>query len=93
MKRVLLLPAAALVAVVACRDVTTQQNPRKTEPRAPAASASPEAAATQAQASTVCAAYRQQLGEAKAELARKPGDESLQQNVDTYQSIIADACN
>jgi hypothetical protein len=91
MRRVLLLTAAALAAV-ACRDVT-QQNPRKAQaPQTPAASASADAG-TQGDASTVCAAYRRQLGEAKAALARAPGDASLQQNVNTYQAIIDDACN
>ena len=89
MRRVLLLTAAALGVAVACRDVT-QQNPRKAEQ--PAASASADAG-TQGDASTVCAAYRRQLGEARAALARAPGDAALQHNVDTYQAIITDACN
>ena len=89
MRRVLLLTAAALGVVVACRDVTQQTPPR---PQAPAASASADAGA-QGDASTVCAAYRRQLGEAKAALARGPGDASLQKDVDTYQAIIDDACN
>jgi hypothetical protein len=89
MRRVLLLTAAALVAAAACRDVVTQQN-RPQPPQAPSASAQ---AGAQGDASTVCAAYRGQLGQAKAALARAPGDASLQQNVDTYQAIINDACN
>ena len=90
MRRVILCAAAAAVAVVACRDVT-QQNPKQAaKPAAPTADAS---AAANADESTVCAAYRQQLGQARAALARTPGDASLRQNVDTYESIISDACN
>ena len=92
MRRVLLPVLAAVVAIVACRDVT-QQNSKKTDTAPAAPSADASAAAPQAYASTVCAAYRHQLGEARAALARTPADESLRQNVDTYQAIIADACS
>jgi hypothetical protein len=91
MRRVLLLSAAVVVAVVACRDVT-QQNPKQAK-LAPKASASAAPAAPEANASTVCAAYRQQLAQARTAMTRTPDDESLKQNVDTYQAIIADACN
>jgi hypothetical protein len=91
MRRVLLVTSAALVAAAACRDVVTQQN-RPQPPQAPSASASAQAGA-QGDASSLCAAYRGQLAQAKAALARAPGDAALQQNVDTYQAIINDACN
>ncbi|HEX6746984.1 MAG TPA: hypothetical protein VF092_06770 [Longimicrobium sp.] len=90
MRRTLLCAAAAAVVVVACRDVT-QQNPKQAaKPAAPTADAS---AAAKADESTVCAAYRQQLGEARTALTHSPRDASLRQNVDTYEAIISDACN
>ena len=42
--------------------------------------------------STLCAAYRKHLGEARTALTSSPGDESLREAVATYESVIADAC-
>ncbi|MET0398922.1 MAG: hypothetical protein ABW277_19175 [Longimicrobiaceae bacterium] len=81
---------AVLALTAACKD-QPKQSP--TEP-APEAAASVVEASTRVDEgeSTLCAAYRQQLGEARAALARTSTDESLKDAVSTYQAVIADAC-
>jgi len=43
--------------------------------------------------STVCRAYSNELKRSTGELAQNPADRGLQQKVDAYNRIIADACN
>ena len=89
--RHLALPALAILALTAaCKD-QPKQTPTEPDPEAAAAVAeavSPPAAGE----STLCAAYRRQLGEAGAALARTDADPSLEESVATYQAVIADAC-
>ena len=81
---------AALALMAACKD-QPKQSPTEPSPEASAAVAEavrlPEAGE-----STLCAAYRQQLVQARAALARTDADESLKEAVSTYQAVIADAC-
>ena len=82
---------AVLALTAACKDQPTQS---PTEP-AEEASAAVVAQAKELPAageSTLCAAYRKQLVEARDALARSASDESLQESVATYQAVIADAC-
>jgi hypothetical protein len=79
---------AALALLAGCKD-RPEQTP--TEPAA-AVVAAEKRAPEQEGASTLCAAYRKQLGEARATLARSGGDESLRESVATYEAVIADAC-
>lgn len=81
---------AALALMAACKD-KPEQSPTEPAPEA-AASVAEAVAAPQAGESTLCAAYRQQLVQARAALARTSDDESLQESVSTYQAVIADAC-
>lgn len=81
---------AALALMAACKD-QPKQSP--TEPSSEASAAVAEAVAPpQAGESTLCAAYRQQLAQARAALTRTSTDESLKEAVSTYQAVIADAC-
>jgi len=84
--RTVLLPLAVVVVTVACRD-----RPAPTEPsRRPTMSL---AGADASASSTVCRAYSNELKRSTAELAQNPADRGLQQKVDAYNRIIADACN
>lgn len=88
----LALPLVVVLALLAgCKDKPRQM---PTEPGEAVESAvkAPEREAPQGAESTLCAAYRTQLGESRAALERAPGDESLQEAVATYQAVIADAC-
>lgn len=95
MRHLALSAVAALALLGGCQD-KPHQTP--TEPPAEAASSAvsaPDAVAGKAasEESTLCAAYRGQLREARAALARQPGKESLQETVATFEMVIADACN
>lgn len=82
---------AALGLLVACKD---QPKQTPTEPAEPAASvvAAEVRIPTGEGESSLCAAYRQRLGESRAALARTDTDESLRETVATYEAVIADAC-
>jgi hypothetical protein len=81
---------AVLALTAACKDQPTQS---PTEPAPEAAASVVEASArVDGGESTLCAAYRQQLVQARAALARTSDDESLKESVSTYQAVIADAC-
>jgi hypothetical protein len=81
--------AAALALLAGCKD-----QPKQTPTEPPAAVVTAEERVPEQQgASTLCAAYRKQLGEARAALARSGGDdEPLRESVATYEAVIADAC-
>ncbi|HEV2148001.1 MAG TPA: hypothetical protein VGR37_11415 [Longimicrobiaceae bacterium] len=88
--RHLALPALAVLALLAgCKDNPAQTPTEPPVEAAAAKAAQPEAAGE----STLCAAYRRQLGAARASLARSPGDESLKGSVATYEAVISDACS
>ncbi len=81
---------AVLALTAACKD-QPRQSP--TEPAPEAAAAVVEVKAQQEEGeSTLCAAYRQQLVQARTALLRSSGDASLQEAVATYQAVISDAC-
>jgi hypothetical protein len=90
MKHLAFSAVAVLALTAACKD-QPRQSP--TEP-APEASAAVVEMKTHAEGgeSTLCAAYRQQLVQARAALLRSKADESLQEAVATYQAVISDAC-
>lgn len=79
---------AALALLAGCKD-QPEQTP--TEPAASVVTAEVRTP-TQEGESTLCAAYRQRLGESRAALARSGPDESLKDKVATYEAVIADAC-
>jgi hypothetical protein len=84
--RTVLLPLAMIVFAPACSDrpaTTAPANPPSLSLTAPDASAS----------STVCRAYDNELKRSNAALAQNRADRGLQQKVDAYNRIIADACN
>jgi hypothetical protein len=90
MKHLAFSAIAVLVLTAACKDQPTQS---PTEPAPEAAAAVVEVKAHLDEGgSTLCAAYRQQLVQARAALARSSADESLQETVATYQAVITDAC-
>ena len=95
MRRMVLPTIAALLLFAACRDVTQQTPAQEAEQAAAPEEAAPSAAAAPAadQQSTLCAAYNKQLGQARGALAREPKDATLQENVATFEAVIADACN
>jgi len=83
---------ALLALATACKD---QPGQSPTEPAAEAAApvvVTETAALPEAGESTLCAAYRKQLVEARAALAGPGADASLKESVATYQAVIADAC-
>lgn len=86
MNRTVLFPLAMIVLAPACSD-----RPAPTAPAKPPSLSlsAPEASAS----STVCRAYDNELKRSNAELAQNPADRGLQQKVDAYNRIIADACN
>ena len=89
--RHLTLSAVALLAVLAgCKD-KPQQTPTEPEAEVAAAAAQAPDRAVEGE-STLCAAYRTQLGEARAALKGSASDESLKETVATYEAVIADAC-
>jgi len=90
MKHLAFSAIAVLALTAACKDQPTQS---PTEP-APEAAAAVVEVKTQLDEgeSTLCAAYRQQLVEARTALLRSSADESLREAVATYQAVISDAC-
>jgi hypothetical protein len=90
MKHLAFSAIAVLALTAACKD---QPRQLPTEPAPEAAAAVVEAKAPLAQGeSTLCAAYRQELVQARSALLRSRADESLQEAVATYQAVISDAC-
>ncbi len=86
-----ILCSMVLVALSAgCRDAAREPAPGS--PVAPA-DPNPSASAAPASSSTVCAAYHARLGEARSALARAPGDDSLREDVATFEAVISDACD
>ena len=90
MKHLAFSAFAVLAVASACKDLPQQS---LTEPAPEASAAVVEAQAPLREGeSTLCAAYRQQLVQARAALARSSADVSLKESVATYQAVIADAC-
>lgn len=82
---------AVLALTTACKD-QPRQSPTEPAEEASAAVVAETRELPTAGESTLCAAYRKQLVEARTALARSQSDESLQESVATYQAVIADAC-
>lgn len=82
---------AVLALTTACKD-QPRQSPTEPSEEASAAVAAETRELPAAGESTLCAAYREQLVQARAALARSESDVSLQESVATYQAVIADAC-
>jgi uncharacterized lipoprotein YajG len=80
---------AALALLAGCKD-QPEQSP--TEPASEASAAVVETPTRDGGESSLCAAYRARLGEARAALAASRKDESLRESVATYEAVIADAC-
>lgn len=80
---------AALALTAACKD-----HPRQS-PTGPTASvvSAPARIAEQEGESSLCAAYRERLGESRTALERSPRDASLRDAVATYEAVFADACS
>ncbi len=81
---------AALALTTACKD-QPRQSPTEPAPEAAAAVVEAKAPLNEGE-STLCAAYRQQLAQARTAMLRSSADESLQEAVATYQAVISDAC-
>ncbi|MEW5928319.1 MAG: hypothetical protein AB1941_12695 [Gemmatimonadota bacterium] len=82
---------AVLALTTACKD-QPRQSPTEPAEEASAAVVAQVRELPEVGESTLCAAYRKQLVEARAALARSESDESLRESVATYQAVIADAC-
>ncbi len=80
---------AALALLAGCED-KPKQSP--TEPASEASAAVVETPTRDAGESSLCAAYRARLGEARVALVASGKDESLRDRVATYEAVIADAC-
>ncbi|MBV9772683.1 MAG: hypothetical protein JO040_01960 [Gemmatimonadetes bacterium] len=92
MIRTALSTAALLIFSAACQEAT-RQSPTEAVESAAVAPGDTTASVPEVPASTICAAYRKQLGEARTALAREPGADSLRQNVASFEAVIADACD
>lgn len=85
------LSAVVVLALLAgCKDAPRQTLTEPSEEAAAAVVQAPER--EDAGESTLCAAYRNQLGEARVALERSADDESLRESVAAYEAVIADAC-
>jgi hypothetical protein len=82
---------AVLALTAACKDQPTQ-SPTEPAEEASAAVVAPARELPEAGESSLCAAYRKQLVEARGALASSRSDAALQESVATYQAVIADAC-
>jgi hypothetical protein len=91
--------ALALVFLAACNDAeprTQALAPTAVEPSssAMAPQAAPNlAVAIGKQVASICKAYRKAGVQAKADLAKNPGDAELQAQVKALDEMIDDACN
>lgn len=90
MKHLAFSAIAVLALTAACKD-QPMQSPTEPAPEAAAAVVEVKTQLDEGE-STLCAAYRKQLGEARTALLRSSTDESLQEAVATYQAVITDAC-
>ena len=85
MKRLAVLPIAALLVVAGC-------DKDKKVPTAPQASLVKAQKVAPARTS-VCATYTRKLGQLQAQLRRTPHDNALSAQVNSLKSIVTDACN
>lgn len=92
MKLTPVLPLAALVLLCACQDRASQRTLTGPD-EAPAAAAPARSTGEASDASTVCESYAGQLGTLRTELAERPDDSAVAEQVAAYEAIISDACD
>jgi hypothetical protein len=90
----------ALTTLIACQDdkqvevAPTAPAPTEAAASALTPAASPNlAVAIGKQVASICKAYRKAGVQAKADLAKNPGDTELQERVKALDEMIDDACN
>lgn len=93
-----LLPMLALLLVAACQDLQRQQAPTEAPPVLSTTETTDGTAAVSMEAvvgenaSTLCQAYGSRLAAYQTALAQNRKNQELQEKVETYQTIVADAC-
>jgi hypothetical protein len=84
----------ALLFVAACQDLQRQQAPTETPPVLSTTGTTDVLVedVVGENASTLCHAYGTRLAAYQAALAQNRRNQELQEKVETYQTIVADAC-
>ncbi len=92
MKKLVLLPLAALLVVVGCQDLNKNyQIPVEAEVSGPSLSTA-TAENVYTGRSTICVAYDNQLARLKDRLAANPGDATIEADIADFETLIADNC-